>query len=65
MHVFEVRGVRIERTSAQSFKDEFTGKDWREKLVEGFDHMLSIHKEKPMRPKERHAFYKWMADAIK
>lgn len=65
MSVFEVRGITLTETNAQSFKGHFTGQDWREKLVEGFNHMLKDSKQKKLTTKERHAFYKWLADVTK
>lgn len=65
MTAFTIRGIVLTEENAKKFKDKYVGQDWREKLVEGFDHMLKDSKEGKLDTKERHAFYKWMADTVR
>jgi len=65
MSAFEIRGVVLTEERAKLFKENYTGKDWRESLVEGMNFILKESKQKRLSEKERLAFYKWMADHLK
>jgi hypothetical protein len=65
MTAFTIRGIVLSEQNAKKFKEDFIGQDWREKLVEGFNHSLKDIKEEKLDTKERHALYKWLTDAVK